>query len=161
METLLTIFGDGKDLTAIQMSSRGIVVFFLALLLIRLSGRRSFGIHTALDNIIVILLGATLSRGIVGASPFLATIITCTIITALHRLFGWLMVRRAKLANFIEGDKITLFEKGRFIKENMDRALVSQADVMQGIRRTAVTDKLEQIEAAYLERSGEISAVRK
>ncbi|WCT13251.1 DUF421 domain-containing protein [Mucilaginibacter jinjuensis] len=161
MELLLKIFGEGKELNALQMSARGIVVFFLAFILIRLSGRRSFGIHTALDNIIVILLGATLSRGIVGASPFLATIITCTIITALHRLFGWLMARRPKLANFIEGDKITLFENGKFVKKNMDRALVSQADVLQGIRRTAVTDKLDQIEAAYLERSGEISAVRK
>lgn len=161
METLITIFGEGKNLSALQMSSRGIVVFFLAFGLIRLSGRRSFGIHTALDNIIVILLGATLSRGIVGASPFLAIMITCAIITTLHRLLGWLMVRRPKLARFVEGDKIVLFENGKFNKENMDRALVGEADVMQGIRRTAITDDLEQIKVAYLERSGEISAVKK
>ncbi|NHA02694.1 DUF421 domain-containing protein [Mucilaginibacter sp. HC2] len=161
METLLTIFGEGKDLSILQMCSRGIIVFFLAFLLIRLSGRRSFGIHTALDNIIVILLGATLSRGIVGASPFVATLVTCTVITALHRLFGWLIVRYHKVGLFIEGDKLPLYEHGKFNKKNMDRALVSEAEVMQGIRRTAITDDLDQIKVAYLERSGEISAVRK
>jgi len=161
METLITIFGEGKDLTMLQMCIRGIVVFFLAFGLIRFSGRRSFGIHTPLDNIIVILLGATLSRGIVGASPFLAVILTCTVITALHRLFGWLTVHNPKLSRFIEGNKITLFENGRFNKQHMNRALVSEEDVMQGIRRTALTDDLKQIKAAYLERSGEISAVKK
>lgn len=161
METLTNIFGEGKDLSTIQMICRGIAVFFVAFALIRLSGRRSFGIHTAVDNIIVILLGATLSRGIVGASPFLPTIITCIVITAMHRLLGWLMVRNPKLAKFFEGDKIVLFENGKFKKDNMDRALVGEADVMQGIRRAAVTDDLEKIKAAYLERSGEISAVKK
>ncbi|NNU33298.1 hypothetical protein HK413_02345 [Mucilaginibacter sp. S1162] len=46
MEILLKIFGEGKDLSALQMSCRGIVVFIIALALIRLSGRRSFGIRT-------------------------------------------------------------------------------------------------------------------
>jgi len=48
---LIEMFGQGKDLNTLQMSCRGIVVFFIALLLIRISGRRSFGMHTPLDNI--------------------------------------------------------------------------------------------------------------
>src|ERR1700733_6885187 len=57
MHLLIEIFGEGKDLTFLQMTARGIVVFFLALLLIRISGRRSFGMHMPLDNIISIMLG--------------------------------------------------------------------------------------------------------
>jgi len=52
MNLLIQIFGEGKDLNALQMSSRGIVIFFIALILIRISGRRSFGVRTPLDNII-------------------------------------------------------------------------------------------------------------
>jgi len=59
MELLIKIFGEGKDLDALQMSSRGIVMFFIALVLIRLSGRRSFGVRTPLDNMWVSLHNKT------------------------------------------------------------------------------------------------------
>jgi len=55
MYVLINIFGEGKELTLIQMCARGVVVFFIALILIRISGRRSFGMHMPLDNIISII----------------------------------------------------------------------------------------------------------
>src|ERR1700754_300828 len=110
MELLVTIFGEGKDLGVLQMSCRGIVVFIIALALIRLSGRRSFGIRTPLDNIITISLGAILSRAIVGASAFLPIIVCCFVIVTLHRGFSWLVVNNKAFGRFIEGDKIVLFK---------------------------------------------------
>src|SRR5881398_2717627 len=100
MELLKEIFGEGKDLNVIQMSSRGIVVFIIAFLLIRISGRRSFGIRTPLDNIITISLGAILNRAIVGASAFLPVIVCCLVIVLMHRLFGWLIVRHKAFGRF-------------------------------------------------------------
>src|ERR1700761_5027241 len=91
MEILLKIFGEGKDLSALQMSCRGIVIFFVALVLIRISGRRSFGVRTPLDNIITISLGAIMSRAVVGASDFVPVIACCFAIVLLHRATGWLI----------------------------------------------------------------------
>jgi hypothetical protein len=45
---------------------------------------RSFGGRTALDNIIVILLGALLSRAIVGASGFFPLIASSFVIVIIH-----------------------------------------------------------------------------
>jgi hypothetical protein len=69
METLIALFGEGKDLDSLQMAARATVVFFGALILIRISGRRSFGQRSPFDYVVAILLGATLSRVIVGAGP--------------------------------------------------------------------------------------------
>lgn len=161
MELLLKIFGEGKNLNALQMSSRGIVMFFIALVLIRISGRRSFGVRSPLDNIIAISLGAIMSRAVVGASDFVPVIICCFVIVLMHRLFGWLIANSKPFGRFIEGQKILLFDKGHFLEENRKKALVCQEDIMQGVRKSALTDDMEKIDKVYMERNGDISAIRK
>lgn len=160
-EILIDIFGEGKDLNVLQMSSRGAVIFFLALVLIRISGRRSFGLRTPLDNIISISLGAIMSRAVVGASAFVPVIICCLVVVTLHRLTGWLMIYSRRISGWIEGDKIPLYQDKKFDADHMKRALVCQEDVMQGVRRSALTEDLNQIDKVYMERNGEISAIKK
>ncbi|QHS56883.1 DUF421 domain-containing protein [Mucilaginibacter sp. 14171R-50] len=161
MEILIKIFGEGKDLNVIQMSSRGVVVFFIALLLIRVSGRRSFGVKNPLDNIITISLGAVLSRAIVGVSPFIPVVVCCFVIVLLHRLFGWLVATNNRFVRVMEGDKILLFDKDRFLRDQMKRALVCEEDLMQGVRKSALTEDMDKIDKVYMERNGDISAIKK
>jgi uncharacterized membrane protein YcaP (DUF421 family) len=161
MELLIKIFGEGKDLNALQMSSRGVVMSFIALVLIRLSGRRSFGVRTPLDNIITISLGAIMSRAVVGASAFVPVVVCCFVIVLLHRLFGWLIAHSKTFGRFIKGDKIVLFEDNAFKGERMKDALVCKEDVMQGVRKSALTEDMNKIDKVYIERNGEISAIKK
>jgi uncharacterized membrane protein YcaP (DUF421 family) len=161
MKILIEIFGQGKDLNCLQMGCRGVVIFLFALILIRISGRRSFGVRTPLDNIIVILLGTVLGRAIVGASSFLPVVITSLIIVLLHRLFAWLVVHSKQFSNLTEGDKIILFKEGKFIEDNLNKGLVCKEDIMQEVRKSALTDDLEKIEKIYIERNGEISTLKK
>jgi len=161
MEVLIKLFGEGKNLNALQMSDRGVVIFFIALILIRISGRRSFGVRTPLDNIISVSLGAIMSRAVVGASDFVPVVVCCFVIVLLHRLFGWLIAQSKAFGRFIEGNKMTLFERGAFQEDTMKRALVCQEDIMQGVRKSALTEDMDNIEKVYIERNGEISAIRK
>lgn len=161
MDWIIKIFGEGKDLNVLQMTCRGIVVFLIALILIRISGRRSFGMRTALDNIIVVLLGAVLSRAVVGASPFIPNIVACTFIVITHRLLGFLVTKSTIIARIVEGKKILLFEDGHFIDHKLGRALASEEDALQGVRKSALTEDLDDIDKIYMERNGEISAIRK
>jgi uncharacterized membrane protein YcaP (DUF421 family) len=161
MELLLKIFGEGKDLNALQMSCRGIVIFFVALILIRISGRRSFGVRSPLDNIITISLGAIMSRAVVGASEFVPVIVCCFVIVLMHRLVGWLIASNKHFGGFIEGQKILLFDNDQFLDENMKRALVCKEDIMQGVRKSALTEDMEKIDKVFIERNGDISAIRK
>jgi uncharacterized membrane protein YcaP (DUF421 family) len=161
MDWLTQLFGQGKELTALQMSMRGIAIFIIAWLLIRIAGRRSFGLHTPLDNIISILLGAVLSRAVVGASPFVPVVACCLIIAVIHRLLGTIASRSDGFSKLMEGNKMLLFKDGHFIDENMKRAQVCKENIMQGIRESALTDDLEKIDRVYMERNGAISVVKK
>ncbi len=161
METLIGIFGKGQDLSMLQMSCRGVVIFFVTLILIRISGRRSFGMRTPLDNIIVILLGAILGRAVVGASPVLPIVVTGFIIVLLHRMLAMLSLKNKSMSAIIEGKKILLFEKGAFIKKNLDRAIVSQEEVQRTVRKQLFTASFEKIDKIYIEANGEISLIKK
>src|SRR5882757_7042576 len=89
MQILHSIFGTGRYLNVLQMTARSVVVFIIALILIRVSGRRSFSLHSPLDSIISVILGAVLSRAIVGASGFFPVIASCTALVLIHRLFAY------------------------------------------------------------------------
>lgn len=160
MELFIKLFGEGKNLNTLQMSDRGVVMFLIALILIRLSGRRSFGVRTPLDNIITISLGAVMSRAIVGASDFAPVVVCCLVIVLLHRLFGWLIAHSKGFGKFIEGDKMVLFEAGEFQQDNMKKALVCQEDIMQALRKSALTEDMSKIDKIYMERNGEISSIK-
>jgi uncharacterized membrane protein YcaP (DUF421 family) len=161
MAFFLTIFGNGKDINTLQMCCRGIAVFIIALVLIRISGRRSFGLRTPLDNIIAVLLGSILSRTVVGASPFVPVIVACLVIVCLHRIVCWFMYKGKGITHIIQGKEILLYDKGKFHHQQMKKALVNEDDVMQGVRKSAMTDDLGRIERVYMERNGEISAILK
>ena len=161
METLHEIFSHETELSALEMACRATAVFFIAFVLIRIAGRRSFGLRTPIDNIIVILLGAILSRAVVGSSPFIPIIFASFILCVLHRVFGWLFTHYNDFGRIVEGEKITLYENGEFLEANMKRGLVREEDIMQGVRKATFSDSMEGIDKIYLEHNGEISIMKK
>lgn len=161
MSLLLTIFGEGRDLDSLQMAARAVVVFASALVCIRIAGRRSFGQRSPFDYVVAILLGATLSRVIVGASPAIPTAVASLVIVLIHRLLGWACVHSPKLERIIVGAEREVFKDGSFDDKQMSAALITKTDVFETARQELHTRELENVEAAILERNGQVSLIRK
>ena len=106
------------------------------------------------------MLGAVLSRAVVGASPFIPVVTTCTLIVLLHRFVSWLKVRSSRFSKFVEGEKIILFKDDQFILSNMNRVQLNKEDVMQEVRKAALTDDLSKVKEIFIERSGHIGIVK-
>lgn len=148
-------------LTEGQMAVRALVIFVLTVLYVRLAGRRSVGMHTPFDMVISLLLGATLSRAIVGSSSFSGTIVASLVLVVLHRLFAWLSAHNQPFSRLVGGDKRVLYEDGQLNRANMNAMLVSLQDVQEAARRMGNVDSLDDVQTAIIERSGEISVVTK
>ncbi|PRX27129.1 uncharacterized protein DUF421 [Paraburkholderia sp. BL18I3N2] len=161
MEAILLLFGQGRTLDPLQMAMRAIVVFLIALVLIRISGRRSFGQRSPFDSVVVILLGATLSRAIVGASPFIATVGASLVIVISHRALAWACMRSRALERLVGGVEREVFSNGEFNAREMDAALISRTDVQESVRQKIGSRSMENVAAAILERNGEVSVIRK
>ncbi|HKC66959.1 MAG TPA: YetF domain-containing protein [Bacteroidia bacterium] len=161
METLTEIFGRGKELGIFQMSMRTVLIFLITLLFIRISGKRAFGMHMPVDNVMTILLGALLSRAIVGASPFIATVISGFVLVVLYRICTGMGVFSKLFGKIVKGSSILIYQNGKMIKENMVTAMVTEEDLMEEMRVNSNLGSLEDVETAHVERNGEISIVKK
>jgi len=161
METIVKIFGEGKDLTIAQMSARAFVVYFIALVLIRISGKRTFGKKSAFDTTIAIILGAVLSRAIVGASPFLSTIGGSLILVIIHRALGMIILNNKIAGKLLKGEKILLYKNGAVNETNLRKCLMTHEDLMSDVRLKANDNNLNNISEIYMENSGELSVVKK
>ncbi|MBS7566044.1 DUF421 domain-containing protein [Mucilaginibacter sp. Bleaf8] len=161
MEWIDVLFGEGKDLNVLQMCSRALMVFFIALLLIRLSGRRTFGKRSAFDNTLAIILGAVLSRAVAGASPFIPTVCCSLLLVLLHRLLAWLSVKNEWINRLLKGDTIPLYKDGEIKQDNLSRSLVSRQDIMSDLRLKANTNSLTDVDEINMETSGEVSVIKK
>ena len=161
MEIVYQIFGRGQDLTTIQMFFRGIAIFVVALVLIRLAGKRSFGMHMPLDNVITILLGAILSRAVVGASAVIPTIAASAGIALFHRICSSIAFYNEFFGRLVKSEELILYKDGRIMEENLKLCMISKKDLIEGVRLTANVGSLEETEVVYMERTGQISVIKK
>jgi uncharacterized membrane protein YcaP (DUF421 family) len=153
--------GEAKQLTLLQISLRGFVIFITALAMIRIGDRRSLAEKTAFDAIFVILLGSMLSRAINGSAPFFTTIGAGIAIVLIHRAFAWLAFRSHWFGKIIKGQDIVLVRDGAVDLKAMKQTLVSKHDLEEDLRLDAKTEEMSKIQIARLERSGDISFIKK
>jgi len=155
------LFGNGEDLTALQMAVRSFIMFFIALALIRLGGMRIFGKKTAFDNILVIMLGAILARGIVGASSFFSAVAAAAVMVIIHKILAWLAMKHVWVGMIVKGYRRSLYKNGEYNLKNMRITAISKDDLMEGVRLEINSDNLDEVKEVYIEKNGQVSVVKK
>ncbi len=161
MHIIHLIFGQGDELGILQMCARAFVLYFVTILLLRISGTRTFGKNSAFDNIVAIMLGAVLSRALVGASPFIPTIGACLVLVIMHRVLAMLSIYIKGLGRIIKGHETVLYKDGKILNENLKNSLLTDGDLMESVRLNANLNSLDKVEQIVMERSGQLSVVTK
>lgn len=152
---------DSHTITALQMTTRAVLVFFAVLALLRVSGKRTFGANTAFDMVVKIMLGAVLSRAVVAASPFWGTLLAGFVLVGLHRVLAWVAFRSHFVGKLVKGEGMMLAEKGQLNEQNLRRSNLTHEDLREGLREGGNIGTAEEAEAVRLERDGSISVVKK
>ena len=160
LHTLLGIGTQPKDLTFLQVSIRGLIVFIATLIVMRLGSKRSLAEKTAFDAVFVVIIGSMMARAINGSGPFFATLGTGFVLVLLHRLFGMAAYHSHAFGSLVKGKAVVLVEDGTLQRKNMLREHISKHDLEEDMRLEAKTEDLSQIQVARLERSGDISFIK-
>jgi uncharacterized membrane protein YcaP (DUF421 family) len=161
MKTFYELIGENeKDLSPMQMAIRAVLVFIIALIMIRLSGRRAFGMHSPFDIVSSILLGAILSRSVIGGCPFFSPIAGSIAIVGLHWIIARVSTHNDKFGMVVKGKAKLLYEDGKLFRKNMLAGFISQKDLEEAMRKENI-DSLGKVKSASMERDGTISIVKK
>jgi YetF C-terminal domain len=160
-ETLLGLGVEPKDLTFTQISLRGIIVFLVALATVRLGHKRSLSRKTPFDAVLLVILASVLSRAINGSAAFFATLGGGVVLVLLHRLFAYLAFYSHGLGILVKGKPDVIMRDGQCDFRTMRRNHVSTHDLEEDMRLSAHTDDVSAIRLARIERSGDISFIKK
>ena len=160
LQSLLGLSTAPKDFTFLQVSIRGVVVFIAALIMVRLSSKRSLAEKTAFDAVLVVIIGSMLARVINGSEAFFPTLGTGFVLVLLHRLFGVAAYYSHAFGFLVKGTPTVLVQNGRVERKHMFWNHISKHDLEEDMRLDANIDDLSKIKTARLERSGEISFVK-
>ena len=156
--TLLGVFGVTNHIEWWQEVPRAFVVFVFGLILLRLSGRRAFARWSALDIIVSIIVGSSLSRALTGSAPLGGTMLAMILVVFLHWLLARMAARSQEFARLVEGRPAILGQAGKVFESEMRRHNISETDMQEAPRKEGQADaaKARQI---TLEPSGVITVL--
>jgi uncharacterized membrane protein YcaP (DUF421 family) len=158
---LLGLGAEPKDLTFVQISLRGVIVFIATLIMVRLGHKRSLSRKTAFDAVLLVILASVLSRAINGSAAFFATLGGGVVLVLLHRLLAFSAYHSHWFGCLIKGEAEVIVENGEMILPTMRRNHISKHDLEEDLRLSVRTEDLSTVRVGRVERSGDISFIER
>jgi uncharacterized membrane protein YcaP (DUF421 family) len=139
---------------------RGVSVYLLLMVVLRLCGRRSLAQMTPFDFVLLLIIAETTQQALLG-DDFSITTAVIVIVTLIGLDVGLSYVRAMspRLAGLLDGHPMILVEGGKPIAERLERARVDEDDILEAARQSRGLERMDQIGYAILEVSGGISII--
>lgn len=140
---------------------RPICIYVIALVIVRLMGKRALGELCLFDLVIMAGIGDVITTiGLENRTSLSQGLFFLGILGGLEILFSLLSYRFPKLSKMIEGSPTLLIKNGRIIDRNLRMENISLHDLQQEMRRQGIED-MNQVQRAVFEASGHFSFVLK
>lgn len=140
---------------------RACIVYFVLLVMIRASGKRTMGQFTPFDMLLVVLLGNAVQNALLGQDTSVGGgLLLAVTLIALNWTVGLVSARSVKVEAMIEGSPVLLARDGTVYKEVLRKELISRADFDRALREAGCI-AIDDIQSAVLETNGHITIVAK
>lgn len=138
---------------------RSLILFVLMLAVIRLLGKRTVGNFTAFDLLVALMLGEVVDEIVFGDVPFVQGSLAIVAIAAAKYATTWGSFRSERIRTLVEGRPTVLVADGALLHDNMRKELMSDDEVLAGLRLEGVDD-VRRVKQACLEVDGVISVIQ-
>lgn len=139
---------------------RGVLVFCMLLLMVRLSGRRTVGQFTPFDLLVVMLLSEAVSGSLTGGDESLAggLIIAATLVV-LNVAAAYLSSHSKNMSDLLDGSPALLGRDGKIFKNVLKECRLSETEVKEALHENDC--KMEEMAYMFLEADGNITVLKK
>jgi len=162
MANFVTEFwGVNERISILEIVARSVVMFLITFIMIRLTGMRPFRKNSPFDMVIAFLIGGVLSRGVVGATPFIPTLAGGIALIGFQKLFYKLSLHSRWFEEITKGERFLIYKDGKFLKDKMRSADITTLEVYEDLRAKLQTETLEDVAEIYVEKTGETSFIKK
>jgi uncharacterized membrane protein YcaP (DUF421 family) len=139
-----------------QILLRSAIMFAVTIIALRIIGRRGI-MQGVFELVTIITLGSAAGDPMfykkVGLLP---AILVFTTIVLMYKITNYFVAKYKPFEHVIEGRHVRLIKECRFIAENFKPHELSKDEILTDLRLQGISH-LGQVEAAYIEASGEIS----
>jgi uncharacterized membrane protein YcaP (DUF421 family) len=164
MEVLIQLLGieaEPKQLSVLQVSLRGAIVFIAGIVMLRCADKRFLSKMTALDAILGFVLASMLARAINGSASFVPTLVGGFVLVLLHRACCKIAAHWERFGGWVKGHADLLIQNGQVKHDAMRANDLTERDLLEELRHHGRVKSPADVEEAYIERSGQISVIPK
>jgi len=139
---------------------RGIAIYVILLVIVRLSGRRTLAQMTAFDFVLLLIIAETTQQALLGDDFSIANAVLLILtLFVTDILLSYVKEWVPSAAKWIDGTPTVLISLGKPDQRAMQRARVALEDILDAAREQHGLERLDQIKFAVLEIGGHLSII--
>lgn len=143
-----------------EFAARGIAVYLAVLVMLRLTGKRSFGDLSAFDIVVLMVVGGSLRTAIIGKdASLIGPLIAVAAILIVDKGIGWLSARWPAFNRVVEGTPSILARNGQRDPQALKRHNIAEAEFERELRAAGLENEATVL-TARLEPNGKVTLIR-
>jgi uncharacterized membrane protein YcaP (DUF421 family) len=140
---------------------RTVILYFLLLLLMRVSGRRTLAELTGFDFILLLVVAEVTDNMLLGQFSFVTGLLVIVTLFAVDIGLSILKQHSKSTAQWLDGNPVVVVNQGTLLLDRMNQMRVTREDVLEAARKLQGLERLDQIRYAVVESNGDISIIPK
>lgn len=145
----------------VSMLLRGLIIYVVVILAVRLMGKRQIGELQPTELVITILLSQIASVPLQSQEiPLVNTLTVIFFLVALEILCSAVNMKSKAFRTFLQGSPILIIREGRIIRSQLKKVRFTVEDLTEALRQKDIFD-INQVQYAYIETNGSLSVLVK
>jgi uncharacterized membrane protein YcaP (DUF421 family) len=144
-----------------DIALRAAFLYCFVLFVMRVVGRRELSSLSAVDLVLLIVLGDAIQQGLTQDDySVTGSVIAVSTIATLSVTTSYLGFRSKRARKVLEGLPLVLVDRGKVVQENLARERISEDELTEEMRQQQI-GSLEDVQWGILETNGSISFIKK
>lgn len=148
------------SLSPLEIMARGSAVYWFLFCLFRFVLRRDTGSLAITDVLLVVLIADASANAMSGGYKTVSDgFVLVATIAAWNYALDWAAFHWPAVRKIVEGEPMVLVRKGRMLRSNMQREMVTRNELKAALRAHGIDD-LSKVKLAIMEPNGDISVIQ-